>query len=288
MRLVKSAVVVGLIALGLIVGLYLGQTHKVMKPATFGGALAKAGNTLPLAQPAFAQEAGKSFLEEEAGISLYVNVGEEIDLSQAKGLYKVLEDETDSYLIGTVELSGYEKWEGWWPHVWIHKDGWIVVYYLKEEPTSRLMDWFYYDRAGGGEISTTTLREVLLGVASDLKLDLTKIQEDMRYYHWQYPEAKKLLVVLDTTNAGSDSFKYTIPGSLKLYEASGSHFGNVGCCGRWSQTAIDGEVFKKGGDGKYVTVGNLAPKWTSQGVTHEVILRHHGGWTGIALFFLYG
>ena len=155
MRLVKLAIAVGLIALGLIVGLYLGQTHKDMEPATFGDALAKAGNTLTLAQPAFAQEAGKSFLEEEAGISLYVNAGEEIDLSQAKALYKVLEDETDSYLIGTVELSGYG--EDWWPHVWIHKDGWIVVYYLKEEPTSRLMDWFYYDRAGGGEISTTTL-----------------------------------------------------------------------------------------------------------------------------------
>jgi len=281
--LVKWAIAVGLVALGLMVGLYLGQTHKNVEPATFGDVLTKAGNTLTLAQPAFAQEAGKSFLEEEAGISLYVNAGEEIDLSQAKALYKVLEDETDSYLIGTVELSGYG--EDWWPHVWIHKDGWIVVYYLKEEPTSRLMDWFYYERAGGGEISTTTLREVLLAVAGNLKLDLTKIQRDMRYYHWQYPEAKKLLVVLDTTDAGSDTFKYTIPGSLKLYEVSGSHFSNGG---HWSETSIDGELFKKIGKGKKVRIGTLSSKWISQGVTHEVNLRHYLGWTGIALFFLYG
>jgi len=245
------------------------------------------GNTFCLAPPAFAQEVEKSFLEEEAGISLYVNVGEEIDLSQAKALYKVLEDETDSYLIGTVELYGYDEY--WWPHVWIHKDGWIVVYYLKEEPTSILMDWFAFERAGGTEINTITLRVVLLWVAGELKLDLTKIQQDMRYYHWQYPEAKKLLIVLDTTSAGSDNFKYTIPGSLKLYEASGSHFGNVGNYhNSWSGTSIDGEWFKKAGKGKYVLIGALASKWTSQGTTHEVVLRQERGWTGIALFFLYG
>ena len=287
MRLVKWAIAVGLVALGLMVGLYLGQTHKNVEPATFGDVLTKAGNTLTLAQPAFAQEAGKSFLEEEAGISLYVNAGEEIDLSKAKALYKVLEDETDSYLIGTVELSGYG--EDWWPHVWIHRDGWIVVYYLKEEPTSRLMDWFAFERAGGTEINTTTLREVLLWVAGELKLDLTVIQRDMRYYHWQYPEAKKLLVVLDTTSTGSDAFTYTIPGSLKLYEVSGSHFANLGTgYGQWSGTMIDGEWFKKAGQGKYVLIGTLSSKWTSQGVTHEVVLQHKRGWMGIALFFLYG
>ena len=245
------------------------------------------GNTFCLAPPAFAQEVERSFLEEEAGISLYVNVGEEIDLSQAKALYKVLEDETDSYLIGTVELSGYE--EDWWPHVWLHRDGWIVVYYLKEEPTSRLMDWLAYERAGSGEINTTTLREVLLGVASDLRLDLTRVQVDMRYYHWQYPEARKLLVVLDTTDAGSDNFKYTIPGSLNLYEASGSHFGNVGNYGgSWSGTNVDGEWFRRAGPGRYILIGTLPSKWTSQGVPHQVNLQHERGWTGIALFFLYG
>ncbi|MGY4707879.1 hypothetical protein ACVNPS_09060 [Candidatus Bipolaricaulota sp. J31] len=184
-------------------------------------------------------------MEEEAGISLYVNAGEEIDLSKARTLYKVLEDEADSYLIGTVELSGYG--EDWWPHVWIHKEGWIVVYYLKEEPTSRLMDWFSFDGKG---IRTTTLREVLFAMAGTLKLDLTVVQANMRYYHWQYPEAKKLLVVVDWTSAGTDMFKYIIPGALKLWEVSGSHFADLGTgYGQWSRTSIDGEEFKKGGRG---------------------------------------
>ncbi|RLC72820.1 MAG: hypothetical protein DRI26_02180 [Chloroflexi bacterium] len=285
-RLVRLGVVAGLVVLGFMAGFYLNRGPKHMSFTTVENPLSRMGQAITLAQPAFAQTVGESFLEQEAGISCYVDVGQPIDLAKAKPLYKVLEDETDSYLIGTVELSGYE--EEWWPHVWIHKDGWIVVYYLKEEPTSRLMDWAAYERAGSGEISTTTLREVLLSVASNLKLDLTRIQEDMRYYHWQYPKARKLLVVLDTTNAGSDTFKYTIPGSLKLYEASGSHFGNVGCCVQWSQTTIDGEVFKKGGSNKYVLVGFLMGQTTAQGVQHEVVLKHNGGWMGIALFFLYG
>ena len=287
MRWLKLSALVGLVIGAFVVGFHVAHSPNHVDEGV-GDSLFWAKHGLTLVQPAFAQETGKSFLEEEAGISLYVNAEEEIDLPKAKSLYKVLEDETDSYLIGTVELSGYG--EDWWPHVWIHKDGWIVVYYLKEEPTSRLMDWFYYERTGGGEISTTTLREVLLAVAGNLKLDLTKIQRDMRYYHWQYPEAKKLLVVLDTTDAGSDTFKYTIPGSLKLYEVSGSHFGNVGSFygENWSGTSIDGEWFKKAGEGKYVLIGTLSSKWTSQGVTHEVVLQHKRGWTGIALFFLYG
>lgn len=56
------------------------------------------GGAFALVQPAFAQEAGASFLENEAGISCYVNAGQTIDLAKAKPLFKVLEDETSSYL----------------------------------------------------------------------------------------------------------------------------------------------------------------------------------------------
>ena len=284
MRLVKWAIAVGLVALGLMVGLYLGQTHKDVKPATFGDVLTKAGNTLTLAQPAFAQEAGKSFLEEEAGISLYVNAGEEIDLSKAKALYKVLEDETDSYLIGTVELSGYG--EDWWPHVWIHRDGWIVVYYPKDEPTSKLMHWHGFQR-DQGTITSTTLREALFSIARQLGVDMAKVDAGMRYYHWQYPDATRLLIVVDT--GGTDSFRYIIPSAITVYEASASHYGAVGSytAYEWSGTNIDGEKFLKGGTGRYILCKNLEEKHLTPSVPHTVSIGHRGGWVGIALFFLY-
>jgi hypothetical protein len=159
-----------------------------------------------LAQPVFAQGVERSFLEGEADISCYVNVGEEIDLAEAEPLYKVLEAETETYLIGTVELSGYG--EEWWPHVWIHKDGWIVVYYPKDEPTSKLMHWHGYQ----GTITTTTLKESLFSIARQLGADMAKVEVGMRYYHWQYPDATRLLIVLDT--GGTDSFRYMIPVQL--------------------------------------------------------------------------
>jgi len=282
---VKWAIAVGLVALGLMVGLYLGQTHKDVKPATFGDVLAKAGNTLTLAQPAFAQEARKSFLEEEAGISLYVNAGEEIDLSQAKALYKVLEDETDSYLIGTVELSGYG--EDWWPHVWIHKDGWIVVYYLKEEPTSKLMHWPTY--LAKGEVTTTTLREALFSIARKLGVDMAKVSSGMHYYHWQYPNATSLLVVLDTAEI-TDSFQYTIPSTVTVYEASASHYAKGIYEGGWSRTIIDNQKLCGGGAGEYVLCTKLEEIYLAPDTAHTVSISRrklYGGWVGIALFFLY-
>ena len=250
----------------------------------------EAGEAVPgvlsLTRPAFAQTTSRSFLDDEAGISVYVRLDEAIDLTRARALYRVLEDEVESYLIGSVELPGYE--EEWWPHVWIHHDGWIVVYYSKTEPASRLMHWSGY-QYGQATIGTTTLREMLLDVARQLGADVGATEAELQYYHWQYPNASRMLTVIDTTSSDPDDFVYTIPRSLSLYELSGSHYGEVGShySGRWSETQVDGERFLRGGQGTYVLVDFLADKYHVAESTHTVTLRLNGGWTGIALFFLY-
>ena len=276
-------IVIGVIVL--VVGLFGGYFGR----RTSGNSeIAGTGHSFTLAPPAFGQTVSKSFLEKEAGISLYVNAGQKLDLAKAKSLFKVLEDETDNYIIGTVALPQYG--EEWWPHVWIHKDGWIVVYYLKDEPTSRLMHWLSFK----GKISTTTLREVMLAVAGALGADLSKVEANMHYYHWQYPEAKKLLVVVDSTGAGSDTFTYTIPTALKLYDVSASHYGNVGYrnydyqTAHYSRTKIDGDILLLGGQGSYTLVRLVPSKYQSRETAHEVWLECNAGWTGVALFFLYG
>jgi len=253
-------------------------------PGEEPGLSANAGGSLSLVAPAFAQAAGKSFLETEAGISVYANIGQAINLAKATPLYRVLEDQTDSYLIGTVELSGYG--EDWWPHVWIDKDGWIVVYYPKAEPTSRLMHWYVYKR---DQITTTTLREVLFSVARQLAADIVRVESGMRYYHWQRPDSTKMLIVVDTTDAGTDTFKYTVPAGLTLDELTGSHYGSgIGYYGNgWSATDIDGTRFQGGGEGTYILVGLLPDNALVQGVPHVVTTSHKSGWAGFALFFLY-
>ena len=282
-RLVKLLALAGLVMGGFVAGFYTASGPKPSGSPVTGEPPVGMGPVIALAQPAFAQTTGRSFLEQEAGISCYVNVGEGIDLGRAKPLYKVLEDETATYLIGTVELSGYG--EEWWPHVWIHKDGWIVVYYPKDEPTSKLMHWHGFQRDQGA-ITTTTLREALFSIARQLGTDMARVDAGMRYYHWQYPDAGKLLIVLDT--GGADSFRYTIPNAITVYEASASHYGAVGSYtgSEWSSTTIDGEQFLGGRTGIYILCKNLAEKHLMPDVPYTVSISHYGGWVGIALFFL--
>lgn len=229
-----------------------------------------------LSQPALAQQLGKSFLEEEAGICCYVNVGQAIKLDKMKQLFAVLEDETSEYLIGTVRFSDWS--EDWWPRAWVHKDGWIVVYYPKGEPTSKL---FYWRKYWEGE-TTTTLREVLLWLcsASGLKIGMDFVKENLKYYNFQYPEAQKLFVVLDTGT--SDSFSYTIPPNVAILEGSFSHSADP-----WyrSTVGIDGVTISSAANGIYI--GKLRETFLSPGETHEVTISAGGGKHGIALFFLY-
>ena len=56
----------------------------------------EAGQTFLLVNPVFAQSASSetTFLEEEAGMSIYINIGRSIDLAVAKTVYRTIEKET--------------------------------------------------------------------------------------------------------------------------------------------------------------------------------------------------
>jgi len=51
-----------------------------------------------------AGNASAAFTTNESGISAYVNVGTSINLDQAAGVYKTIEDRTSTYIIGIVEV----------------------------------------------------------------------------------------------------------------------------------------------------------------------------------------
>ena len=106
--------------------------------------LAEWGQKLSLVSPVYALGATTvpTFLEEEAGMSMYVNIGKPIDLSKAKAVYKIIEKETTDYVVGSLSLPGLPQTDD--VHCFVHKDGWIVVYYLKGEPISKIIDWNYY------------------------------------------------------------------------------------------------------------------------------------------------
>jgi hypothetical protein len=176
----------------------------------------EAGQTFLLVNPVFAQSASSetTFLDEEAGMSIYVNIGRSIDLAVAKTVYRTLEKETSNYTVGSIALPGLSEDED--VHCFVHKDGWIVAYYLKGEPISKIVDWNLWS-----ELTKNKLQVGLEQMTNALEVVVTSV----KYYHFQYPNANKCMIILETlVGSGEDSFNVTIPNDLTVYERSWSHY----------------------------------------------------------------
>lgn len=162
---------------------------------------------------------GTSFLEEEAGISAYTNIGQTIDLAKAKGAFRTIERETDEYIVGSVPLPDYAETED--VHAYVHRDGWIVTYYLKEEPAAKIVDWNNYGEDEA--IKGTKLEVGITIVCSEAEVLIGEVE----YYDFRYPDANKVMIVADAVWSGttltSDSFQIKLPSDFIFYERSYSH-----------------------------------------------------------------
>ena len=255
---------------------------------------AEAGRTpglIALARPAFAAgTAGVNFLEKEAGISAYVNVGREIDLARAREALIGISSEGESYIIGTVALAGNPEEQ--YPLVYIHRDGWVVAFYTKFAPTSRIMQWVGYD---GRVIATTTLEDAIAEVCRRIGVDFLRIQGDIKYYDFRHPNATTLVLAADiVTVEGTDTFNFSIPFNVTLYEASWSHYVFDSA---ESITKIDGAVVNSFDwllpvDSVLLSCGFFEAGKLIPGRKHTVSIstretRERTGWAGIAVLFIF-
>lgn len=189
-----------------------------------------------LAQPAFAQQI--AFPSDEVGISAYVNVGQSIDLGRAKNAFRGIQAEGDNYVIGIMELPGLPEEE--FPHMYISSDGWILAYYSKFAPTARIIQWYGY---GGDKITTTTLQDAIAKICPTIGANFNQVRDNVAYYHFKYPQATSMVVAIDYFDEEKprDSFNYSIPSSLTLYEASGSLWYDTRYINNSAYARIDGE-----------------------------------------------
>lgn len=158
--------------------------------------VAEVADGLALVRPAFAQASEASFLEVEAGIAAYVNVGQTIDPGRARSAFSTVERETESYIIGSVADV----------HVYAHQDGWVVAYYLRGVPTSGIFGEKYGTSAG----DQNRLKDALGTVSSLMGVAPTAVN----YYHFGYPGANKLMKIVGT------EFRVKIPNEFIVFEAS--------------------------------------------------------------------
>jgi len=158
--------------------------------------------------------AAVDFPADEAGISAYVKAKPSVNLATVKPALATIERETDDYIIGTVAMSGHSEEQ--YPHVYVSTDGWVVAYYPRDRSSGWLLPWYYYS---GGPISTTTLKEVVTKVCTQIGGTTT----GLKYYDFRHPDATKMMIIVESTT-GSSWFKVTIPTNFTTYRVDWSHY----------------------------------------------------------------
>lgn len=186
---------------------------------------AEKNNALALTAPAFYHvarangdvRAGTDFLSQQAGIAAYANAGRSISIPSVRPLFRGVERVTDDYIIGAMKAPAYvgipydeEEVD---PHAYIHKDGWIVAYYLKDVPAVHIVSWPTYE---ADKLTRNNLSDVISNTLSVLGVETFVVD----YYDFRHPNADSLLIITDgeNTDRQSDSFTLKVPDSLTVYE----------------------------------------------------------------------
>ena len=149
----------------------------------FSLARPQTGGALRLTMPDFATIAhaqgtsAAASIANEAGIAAYFQQPDGIDLSAVRGLYRTIEADEENYIIGSMQVRDYgERWD---VHVYVSADGWVLAYYPKDQPASRIVDSYAFD----GVAVVTTLEVVLERVASEVGRSGT---EGISFYDFRY------------------------------------------------------------------------------------------------------
>jgi hypothetical protein len=250
-------------------------------------AFAEGSQELSLTPPTFLSGAGAAatYLEQEAGIAYYVNTTSPLNLNTAKNAMVNVENDTSDYVIGSLKWGSISSDD--YPHCFVHKDGWIVVYYLKinlANPSTtgwlgKIIDWS--DRSQiSFPITSNLLYDGLYYIATQtLGVSIT----NAKYYHFQYPTATKLLFAIK--HAGSEqtaTFNIKIPDTLIIHERSWSCYGTGSYTFKIDTTQISSSSGRHYG-GPEITETILSPN-----VFHTVSI--YSGWNQnayVCLILLY-
>jgi len=248
----------------------------VLSLAPQPAAPASGGNAITLKAPSFvrvanAQEAPQAapmgFPQDEAGISAYFKSASPITLADVRSVYRVIEVETADYIIGSVPVPDYA--EIYDVHLYVHRDGWFLAYYLSKDPASKIFDWSQYTRA-----SIPTRLERVLAIAANTG---GIAFPGSTYYDFRYPNATHLMMIAEDTSDGNQ-FEIRLPGSYSYYERSWSTYYTGGYCSTWF--VLDGTNIGENG----TAYGNLTAAQLLPETTHTVQISCNG-YGGLVLVY---
>ncbi|MEM7134643.1 MAG: hypothetical protein AAF702_50745 [Chloroflexota bacterium] len=178
-----------------------------------------------LAAPSFISVASaadnniQSVISDEAGISAYFKTDGPINLTNVKSAYRTIETETADYLLGSVPLDGYSEAQD--VHVYIHKDGWILAYYMKDEPVAKILDWIDFSQTS---VITTKLENTIIAITGLVGTSF----DSATYYDFRYPNATHMMLIADGRSGyqATDTFDITLPSGFGFFSRSWSLAGD--------------------------------------------------------------
>jgi hypothetical protein len=188
------------------------------------GKLQQARNTdgtIALQRPVFLQTAHaettglQTFADDEAGIAAYLNLSQAVNLNVVDDVCRTTEVTTADYFLCSVGLTDYDESHD--VKVYVQRTGWVLAYYPRSEPTSKIFDWRHYD---GGSAIPTKLEKAIERVVQKAGSAATGIA----YYHFARPDANRMLLTAEKLVASvrADSFTVNLPSSFNYFERSWS------------------------------------------------------------------
>lgn len=280
---VRKLAAIGLLVAGflLAIGIVSGAAQSKQAP---NGAIAL--QVPPFINVAHADDSAiNNFADDEAGIAAYFDADMTINLNDVDQLYRTIEEQTATYILGSLPLTDYDEDHD--VHLYISTDGWVMAYYRDTEPTSKIFDWRHYDG------SANLPNKLALG------LDIVAAQigaiADPSYYHFRYPNATDMMLIADWRDtAGTDTFDVGIPSDFSYYERSWALSNNTGTttAGETCRYLLDGSVIATVRAGWQFAEGTFSAAQLAPDTLHTVTLEFtypHGGvrtsFAGLALVY---
>jgi hypothetical protein len=195
---------------------------------------------------------GNAFPEDEAGISAYVNVGKSINITEAVKAFTQIEELSQTHAIGIIPIDNKRGTVN--VHVYLDTGGYIVAYFKNTEPASKIIKWSGMDFSNP-KIEDFITNTAIKAMCTKIDVYYLDIKDDIKYYDFEYPDAKKMVIFLDARSSGGDEYTHIfIPGKYRLYEASYSVIAiYTSHTYYYSQLYVDGRVVV--GEASSLTMG---------------------------------
>lgn len=212
--------------------------------------------TLDLVPPGFVQtahaeaDATLAGIMDEAGIAGYYQTDGAITITPAlRDVFRTVESETSTYIVGSVPVPSTP--ESYDVHVYVHTDGWIMIYYLDTDPVGKIIDWNVYTSSAPSIVTVfESVAPIVAGAAG-------KPYNSLNYYDFRYPNANQMTLIAED-NAAEDDFIVQLPSSYTYFEYSWSAYSitNADCEWRLDDARIN---YSSGWRAGLISAGLMLP-----------------------------